>query len=189
LRRTLLEDKPIVEVVPKGLLRAGPHGAFNSYGNNNMIVVATSYDRATLAKMQRLGCIDYVASSQVITDSQLSNLAGLKNIDWLDLSFSMGFSKKGLASFRGTALKKLYLVNTQMDDQWTPVLSSLPLTTLGLRLNQITDRGVEHLAKSNTLKFILLQQNPISEMPSAFKKGGWRILPDEDRQYKWFVRK
>jgi hypothetical protein len=189
LRRTLLEDKPIVEVVPKGLLRAGPHGAFNSYGNDNMIVVATSYDRAPLAKMQRLGCIDYVASRQVITDAQLSNLAGLKNIDWLDLSFSKGFSKKGLASFRGTALKKLYLANTQMDDQWTPVLSSLPLTTLGLRHNQITDKGVEHLARSKTLKFILLEENPISEMPSAFKQGGWRLLPDKARQYQWFTRK
>lgn len=188
MKSSWFEGGAVSEGPGKKLLRAGAHGAFNSNQNDNMIVVSTSYDRAPLEKLERLGCTDYIASFQTITDSQLSNLAGRKSIDWLDLSYATGFSKNGLAKLRGSTLKKLYLNHNQIDDQWMPVVSSLPLMTLSVRGNRITDKGVEQLVRSKTLKFILLENNPISEMPPAFKQGHWRLVPD-DSLNKWFTRK
>ncbi len=190
LSQRILTDTPASGQAASQDFRGGPHGAFNSIGNDKLTILASNCNLKQLKDMEHLGCTDYVFSNMTISDASLLMLAKLERIDWLELSFSKGFSKHGLAAFKHSSLKKLHLSGTAVDDSWATLLASLPLSTLSVQNCQITDKGKAIVAKSKTLKFLLADEVSDPRTIAVLKSGNWRLMPEEARQSNlWYVRK
>lgn len=187
-RRVLKDTPPSVEAAVMDFM-GGPHGAFNTIGNDNMTIIASDCELKQLKDMEQLGCTDYAFSNLTVSDACMFKLSKLKKLDWLSLSCSNGFSKHGLAAFKHSSLKKLHLSRTAVDDSWAPMLASLPLSTLNVQNCKVTDKGKAILASSKTLKFLLVDKVSDQQTIAALKSGNWRLLPEEGRQSNlWYTR-
>jgi len=186
--RVLQDTQPSVEAAGTDFM-GGPHGAFSSTANDSMTIIASECESKQLQEMEHLGCTDYLLTYMTVSDACLSRLAQLHKIDWLALSWSNGFSKRGLAAFKHSSLKKLHLRGTAVDDSWVNLLASLPLSTLSVESSKITDKGKQILARSKTLKFLLVDKVSDQQTIAAFKSGNWRLLPEENNTSTiWYVR-
>ncbi len=183
----LLQDSLTGKTEQASRFTAGERGAFSGKFNG-FRAICSQLTSDQLAKLERLGCTDYSFTEWTLTDEQLSRLAANKKIYWLGLMHTKGYSKAGLAHFQHTSLKKLYLSSSPVDDSWTPILASLPVETLSIRNTRVTDKGLENLTRSKTLKFLFLNNEQTEKTPPALNNRHWRLIPEEDGLFKWWVR-
>ncbi|HNB21761.1 MAG TPA: serine/threonine-protein kinase [Candidatus Melainabacteria bacterium] len=189
IEKRILEDRTPASIINDKTFHAGPSRVFSYVRNDDLTVECSTFEPATLKKIENLGCTDYALDNIFVTDQDLSVLARLKKIDWLTLSYSNGFSKEGLKAFNHSSVRKLHLTRTPADDSWAPILAALPLNTIGLLGCKITDKGLSQLAKSKTIRFILVDQAQHGALPAALNDGNWRVLQEKNRPYMWCVRK
>jgi len=136
----------------------------------------------------------------VATDSDVRHLAGLTDLQWLDLSGTQ-VGDAGLADLKGLkALQFLYLDDTQVTDLGLEHLKGLTtlqrldlsstkttdaglenlqgltgLHTLWLDGTQITDAGLEHLKGLTTLEVLVLSDTKITDAGLVHLKGLTRL--------------
>jgi serine/threonine protein kinase len=168
---------------------ACPRRGFYDETQQGLFTSGMNFSMSALEKAEKLGCTDFKVISHKISDEQLFNLSKLKRLNWLNMNECSGFSKKGIGALKHSNLEKIYLSSAGLTDDWAPLLASLPVNTLAVTGNDFTDKGANILAHSKSLKYILLEGNPISEFPSELKKCGFRLLPEENGTSMWFTRK
>ncbi len=107
-----------------------------------------------------------------VTDAGLGHIAGLTNLEWLDLN-STHVTDAGLAHLAGlTNLEALGLGNTQVTDAGLAHLAGLTnLKRLWLGNTQVTDAGLAHLAGLTELQGLDLRSPQVTDAGLAHLAG------------------
>jgi beta-lactamase regulating signal transducer with metallopeptidase domain/Leucine-rich repeat (LRR) protein len=106
------------------------------------------------------------------TDSDVSHLAGLTGLRWLDLSGTQ-VTDAGLEHLKGlTGLQQLYLGGTQITDVGLGHLKGLTaLQLLGLGVTKVTGAGLEHLKGLSQLQELRLKSAQVTDAGLVHLKG------------------
>lgn len=102
-------------------------------------------------------------SGEFLVDTDAVKLSQLKNLQLLDLSFTL-ISGQTLAAITGmTSLRQLNLEGTAVTNSSLRQLEALPLETLNLAGTKVSDGGLVTLSKIKTLKHLNLRAPGISK--------------------------
>jgi internalin A len=114
--------------------------------------------------------------STKVTDAGLKHLAGLKQLQWLNLTNTKvtDVGLKPLARLKH--LRELDLRNTKVTDAGLKPLAGLKhLRELDLRNTKVTDAGLKHLAGLKQLQLLLLSNTRVTDKGIADLK---KVLPN-----------
>ena len=105
-----------------------------------------------------------LSDNAAVTDASLTNLAGLSDLAYLDLS-GTATTDAGLAYLTDLpSLCRLLLARTAMSDEGLRHVGKLKgLTSLTLNSTNVTDRSLEHLAGLGNLRFLNLTGTKVSD--------------------------
>jgi Leucine-rich repeat (LRR) protein len=104
-------------------------------------------------------------SNTKITGKGLAHLAGLSNLQWLDLSDNRAVSDDAMAPLgKLTSLNSLNLYRVPITDAGVEQLAGLVnMESLNLDTTGLTDAGLPHLANMNKLTFLHLGVTKVSD--------------------------
>lgn len=109
-----------------------------------------------------------------IQGKTLEKLASLPELRYLDLSFAHSLQQRYLVQLleRRPTLFELYLTEDEVDDSIVPAVSSVDgLRSLDIGLTNVTSVGYKVLARSKTLKSIVLGQDYDQRDLASFKES------------------
>lgn len=103
-----------------------------------------------------------VATSSKVTDAGLEHLAGVTQLQYLDLAESR-VTNVGLRHLAGAGLKNLNLRSTSLGDDLACLSSFQQLEILDLGQTAMTDDGLRHLATLTNLQTLALDSTKITD--------------------------
>lgn len=130
----------------------------------------------TVPDLQNAGVATIKMRNTTVTDEDFKLLSKLPSLETLDITGSSGFSQSSLSLLAQLPnLKTLVLAGTDVSDKLSLTLADMKLERLDLAYTRFTEKGIEKLIDSKTLKHIkpLKILNEV-QARQILEKHGWK---------------
>ncbi len=130
----------------------------------------------TVSKLEKDAVVTIRMRNTQVSDSDLALLAQISSLETIDLTGSSGFRQESLEALSKLAnLKTLVLAGTDVSDKLSITLVAMPLERLDLSYSRFTEKGIEKLLASKSLRFLkpykILNNEAVNDL---LAKRGWK---------------
>jgi serine/threonine protein kinase len=111
-----------------------------------------------------------------VGDEDFRLLSTISTLETLDITGSSGFKQDSIKELsKLPKLKTLILAGTDVSDKSSMILQTMPIERLDLCYTRFTDRGIENLMSSKTLRFLKPYKSLVTkEADQILAKHGWK---------------